>query len=146
MPVYTKKRFTTTVSTTIVNEDAPLPCAPPAAAPAPRAPPAVENKDKVLHANNRTWSSIKGWLPNLNQEENLYYPMGSKQNSKCEVGQILDIEVSGYKKWKVVVDAKFPPEEYDNLKKSNIIGPFTAEAEFPWFKYSPTYLIRVKRV
>jgi hypothetical protein len=78
------------------------------------------------------------------------HPVGSVQYNNLRDGQVLPFKVKGDfdSDCKVVVVAKFPLEEYDLLKKTEIIGPFSAEAEFPWVKNrtSHTYLVLVKRI
>ena len=160
MPVYMKTRFTTTVSRTIVNEDAPLPCAPPAAAPAPRAPPAaapaprappaaVQNEE-ILWASIITFESIMDWLPNTTDTDSWIHPVRNEQYKNLRDGQLMDFKVIGDfdRDCKVVVIEKLPFDEYDLLKKTKTVGAFSAEAKFPWNKYKEckTCLIRVKRV
>jgi hypothetical protein len=148
--MYIKTRTTNTISTTIVNEHPLVPRAPPTAAPAPRAPPAVVQQEAPLWATKETGESIKNWLLNLNENGVWFHPVSISQYKNFHDGQVLNFKFIGdsSKDCKVVVVEKLPLEEYDLLKKTTTVGPFSAEADFPWNKYkeTKTCLIRVKRI
>lgn len=144
-----KTLITNTISTTIVNEP-PLLRAPPAAAPAPRAPPTAVPREEILWASTKTWGSIENWPLNTMDRNGWIHPVGSVQYNNLRDGQVLSFKVKGEfnSDCKVVVVSKLPLEEYDLLKKTKTVGPFSAEAYFPWneYKETKTCLICVKRV
>ncbi len=103
---------------------------------------------QILWACIITYPCIMAWP--LNTVESWYHPCGSERFKMYNVGQTLKFRVKGdpSKNCNVVVIEKMPLPEYSMLKGTKSVGPFTAEAEFPWVKNrtSDTYLVLVKRI
>lgn len=102
----------------------------------------------ALLSSRLTLPSIMEWPLNLNKKNRHYHPCSNKQVERYNVGDILDHKCIGdrSKDCLVKVIEKFPVTEYETLKKSVIVGPFSAEEAFPWKDFSPTYLILVEKV
>lgn len=105
-----------------------------------------EKQLNILWATTTTYKYIMDWP--LNSVERWYHPCGRNQYNGYSVGETLNFRVKGDPSnyCKVVVLEKLPLTEYSILKGTKSVGPFTAEAEFPWAMTSDTYLIRVKRI
>jgi hypothetical protein len=107
-------------------------------------------QEAPLWASKDTWESIEKWPLNLNKNDVWFHPVSISQYNNFHDGQVLNFKFIGdsSKDCKVVVVEKLPLEEYDLLKKTKAVGPFSAEAEFPWVKNrtSDTYLVLVKRI
>jgi len=110
--------------------------------------PKFTNNAEVLFSSSLTWHSIMEWPLNLNNNNIHYHPCSNRQSASYNVGDILEHKCIGdrSKDCLVKVIKKFPVTEYDTLKKSVIVGPFSAEAAFPGKDYSDTYLILVEKV
>jgi hypothetical protein len=81
-----------------------------------------------------------------NHPSDWIHPVGSKQFGEVVLGQTLSFKHLGDSSKDCLVEVIDKSADYEKLKEIKMFGPFSAEAKFPWVAYSPTYLVRVKRL
>ena len=104
----------------------------------------VEQQQPALLASAVTWPSIEAW--GTNTAESWLHPVGDRQYKELRVGQRIAFKYISNPSRNCTVEVLHKSADYEKFKAIEMFGPFTAEAAFPWVKYSSTYLVHVKKV
>ena len=98
----------------------------------------------ALLANAETWASIENW--GTNTATSWLHPVSNRSYTEMHIAQRIPFKFIGDPSRNCTVEIVGKSAEYEKFKAIQMFGPFSAEAAFPWVKYSPTYLIHVKKV